>query len=65
MDELVNKLSETLGLPQGEARKAALITVGYLRSRLNPALADEITLLLDLEHLDDEETRFLGTFQVP
>ncbi len=65
MDELVNKISEMVGLSPGDSRKAALVTVAYLKNRLNPALADEITILLDLEHLDDEETRFLGTFQLP
>ena len=65
MDELVNRISETIGASQGDARKAVLITAGYLKSKLTPPLANEIDIILDLEKLTEEETKYLGTFYMP
>jgi hypothetical protein len=65
MDELVNRISETIGATQGDARKAVLITAGYLKSKLTPSLANEIDLVLDLEKITEEETKYLGTFHMP
>ena len=65
MDKLITKISETIGTSPGEARKAVLITAGYLKSKLNPSLANEIDIILDLDKITEEETKFLGTFHLP
>ena len=65
MDELINRISETIGVSQGDARKAVLITAGYLKSKLTPPMANEIDIILDLEKITEEETKYLGTFHLP
>jgi hypothetical protein len=65
MNELVTMISEKLGISPEVARKAVLISADYMKTKLSPAIYNEVELVLETSDVSDEETRELGLFQIP
>ncbi len=65
MDALIKKLTETLGISEDQARKAAIITADYLEEKLPEPIFSEIELVLDIPDATPEEVRELGLFKIP
>ena len=65
MDELVKRLSESLGVSQEAARKAILITADHLKRKLPEPIFHQIKIVLDMPEVSDEESRELGLFRIP
>lgn len=65
MDALIKKLTETLGISEDQARKAAIITADYLEEKLPKPIFSEIEMVLDMPEATSEEIRELGLFKIP
>lgn len=65
MDELIKQISEKLGIPKTTARKVVLVTANYIKTKLPPSVAEEVDMALSLQDVTEEETRFVGLFQIP
>ena len=65
MDELVQQISEKLGISKDEAHKAVLIMTHYLKSKLPPAMFEDIDVILETPTLEQEEIKDVGLFKIP
>ncbi len=65
MDELIKMISEKLGISQEDARKAVLIMIDYLKSKLSPVMFADVDVVLETPNVSEEEARELGLFKIP
>ena len=65
MDELIKLLAEKLGVSKETARKAAIITDAFLKTKLPATIYNDIEILLESKNITEEEKRELGLFQIP
>jgi hypothetical protein len=65
MDELVKRLSENLGIPEEDARKAILITADHLKRKLPDPVYRQLEIALKMPEASEEEIKELGLFRFP
>lgn len=65
MDELITRISDTLGISEEKARNAVLITMDHLNRELPPHVYDEVDEVLNIPEYQVEAARELGLFKYP
>ncbi len=65
MDDLVQMLTEKLGISPDTARKAILITAHYLKSKLPQNIYPRVEIALELSGVSAEEINDMGLFRYP
>ncbi len=65
MDELIKRLSESLGISEEEARKTVLITTDHLKQKLPGPVYSQLEIALKLPEATEDEIKELGLFRFP
>lgn len=65
MDELIKRLSESLGVSEEQARKTVLITADHLKHKLPDPVYAQLELALKLPEATEDEIKELGLFRFP
>lgn len=65
MTELEQMLVEKLGITQDVAHKAILIITDYAKSKLPEPMFRDVSLVLKIPEIKEEEAKELGLFRFP